>query len=369
MGLTTQEAIEAINTCTQCQECLDICPTYKVTGDALFSPLQRLNTAARLFEGESIDDRLIESIYNCPKCMQCETVCPMSIPVTRIIHRSRQVLAERNLGPLESHQKVIHGILGKGNSVNGDPAQRLDWLPEEFPRHESETLLYLGCLPSYLVKESASSSYLALKKLGLDFMILEDEGCCGTYLYESGRTDLAGEFFQENVERFRALGIREIVVPCNGCLKCFKYFYPDLLGETDFSVRHVVEVIYDLLGQNPQILKKVEKTVTYQDSCRLGRGEGIMEQPRQILDWCGVVLKETEDNRANAGCCGAGGGIRSVYRDLSMEIAADMLGGVPTDSVVSACPFCTFNLNYASKKKGLDKTVTYFTTLVLQALE
>ncbi len=363
------DMLEFAKSCTDCGMCLEVCPTYRITGNALFSPPERLKTAATIFEGGEVDDLHVESIYNCPKCMQCETVCPEGIPFTRVLHGSRESLVWRGLGPTEKHSKVINGILEKGNSVNGDLATRLDWLPEEFPKHESETLLYLGCLPSYLVKDAASSSYLVLKKLGLDFMILEDEGCCGTYLYESGRTDMAGEFFQKNVERFKLLGIREIVVPCNGCLKCFKYFYPDLLGEADFSVRHVVEVIYDLLKQNPQVLGKVQKTVTYQDSCRLGRGEGITEQPRQILDWCGVGLKEAEANRADAGCCGAGGGIRSVYRDLSMEIAADMLGGVPTDSVVSACPFCTFNLNYASKKKGLDKTVIYFTSLVLEALE
>ena len=369
MGLTTPEVIEAINTCTQCQQCQSICPAYKVTVNELFSPVQRLDTALHLLEGESIKDQQIESIYNCPKCMQCETVCPMNIPITKIIHHSRQVLAERKLGPLEPHRKVINDILEKGNSVSGDQKKRLDWLPEEFNHHQSETLLYLGCLPSYVVQDVATSSYLVLKKLEFDFMILEDEGCCGTYLYESGRVDLAGEFFQNNVDRFNALGIQQIVVPCNGCLKCFKYFYPDLLDKVNFSVRHVLEVIYDRLKQDPSILKKIEKTVTYQDSCRLGRGEGMTEQPRQILDLCGIVVNEFEVNRYEAKCCGAGGGIRSVYRDLSMEMATDMLVKAPSDNVVSACPFCTFNLNYTSRKKGIDKNVAYITSLVLQALE
>ena len=142
-----------------------------------------------------------------------------------------------------------------------------------------------------------------LQKLGLDFMILEDEGCCGTYLYESGRTDLATDFFQKNVDRFKSLGIREIVVPCNGCLKCFKYFYPDLLGKTDFYVRHVVEVIYELLKENTEILGKAEKMVTYQDSCRLGRGEAITEAPRKVLEWCGIDLREAVSNRGDAVCC------------------------------------------------------------------
>jgi heterodisulfide reductase subunit D len=365
----TTEANEQFPSCLDCDECLEVCPTYTLTGEDLFSPRQRLLTAARLLEGETLEAREVESLYNCPKCMRCESVCPQQIPVTRIIHRCREVLAQRGAGPLEPHRKVISGIMEKHNAVNGDPSRRLDWLPEPRPVKSSDTLLYLGCLPSYLVKEAAVSTYLVLKKLGLDFMIIEDEGCCGTYLYESGRIDLALDLFQANAERFASLGIRRIIVPCSGCLKCFKYFYPELLGKTDFTVRHAVEVVHELLAQHPDVLRKLNKKATYQDSCRLARGEGITEEPRQILRSCGVELEEAEHSREQTVCCGAGGGIRSVYRDLSTGIAVELLNEVPTESLVSACPFCTFNLNYAAKKNGIEKRATYFTSWVLEALE
>jgi len=365
----TKEAIEQIQTCADCDVCLEVCPTYKLTGEELFSPRQRLRTAAVLLEGGDIDARMMESIYNCPKCTRCESVCPEQIPVTRIIHQSREVLAKQGKGPLEQHQKIIDGIVKKRNAVNGDPSKRLDWLPIPRSTNQSDTLLYLGCLPSYLVKDAAASSYLVLKKLGFDFMILDDEGCCGTYLYESGRTDLAGEFFQRNVERFASLGIREIIVPCNGCLKCFKTFYPDLLGETSFKTRHVVQVVYQLLEQRPDISRKIQRTVTYHDPCRLARGEGITEEPRQILRACGVEVKDMKHNRDQTACCGSGGGIRSVYRNLSTELAVDMLNEVSTDLVVSACPFCTFNINYTAAKKRIDKSAVYITRLILEALE
>jgi len=363
------DLLNLANACTDCGLCLEVCPTFKVTGESLFAPPQRLKTAIAVAEMGEIDATSLESVYNCPKCMLCEKICPENIPVTRIVHQTRVALARRGLGPLEKHNKVIAGILEKGNSVNGDPAKRLNWLPGEFPRHESETLLYLGCLPSYLVTEAAGSSCLVLRKLGLDFMILEDEGCCGTYLYECGRTDLAGEYFLKNVEKFQSLGIKSIIVPCNGCFKCFKHFYPDLVGETGFSVNHVAETVYDLLQDNPGILKKLEKTATCQDPCRLGRGENITERPRKILEWCGVTLQEMKKNRNDAACCGAGGGIRSVYGDLSTEIATRVLQEAPIQSVVSTCPFCTFNLNFAAKRKGIDISVTYFTSLVLEALQ
>jgi heterodisulfide reductase subunit D len=221
-----------------------------------------------------------------------------------------------------------------------------------------------------LVKDAATYTYLVLKKLGVDFMILENEGCCGTYMYEAGRTDMAADYFRKNVERFQSLGIKNMIVPCNGCLKCFKYFYPALLGDVGFTVRHAVDVIFEKLKENPSVLHPVARTITYQDSCRLSRGENIVEEPREILKMCGADIKEPEAdiNRENTPCCGAGAGIRSVYRELSMQIASDLLAGLPTDKVISACPFCTFNLNYTSMKKQLGKETTYLTRFVFDSM-
>lgn len=361
--------IDQADRCTGCRACLDSCPTWAATGDDLFTPTMRLKTAAAIAKGAAIEDHQIESIYNCPKCMRCTDVCPEGIDTAAVIHRTREVLAHRGLGPLKKHAAVIDNIMTSGNSVQGNPQTRLDWLPEAFPEHETETLLFLGCLPSYLVTESARATYLVLKKLGVDFMILRDEGCCGTYLYESGRTDLAGEFFEQNARRFSSLGVKEILVPCNGCLKCFKYYYPALLGETAFSVRHVVEVIHPLLKQYPKALKQLGQTVTYQDPCRLARGEHLVEEPREILTLCGLDLAEMPLNRQEAACCGAGGGIRSVYRRLSTDIAAALLAAAPTETLVSTCPFCTFNLNHAASRKQTGNNVVYFTSAVLEALE
>jgi heterodisulfide reductase subunit D len=363
-----REISDQINRCTECEVCMDVCPTYTITGQSLFSPMHRLKTAKKLFDGEKVDEQMIESLYSCAECRRCETICPQGIEITEIVSKSRNKLVERGLGPLEKHNKIIEGILSKGNAVNGDPQKRLDWLPEKFPQDESDTLLYLGCLSSYFLKDIAASSYLVLKKLCFDFMILKDEGCCGIYLYESGRFDLAKEIFQKNVKKFKSLGIRKIITPCNGCMQCFKHHYPELLGKINFSVNHTVEVIHDLLRGNPEALKKVQRTVTYQDPCRLARLENITEEPREILRWCGAELEEMEENRKDAPCCGAGGGIRSVYRDLSMEMASNLLSMAKAETVVSTCPFCTFNLNYTSRKKELGKSVTYFTNLVMESL-
>lgn len=364
-----QEWLTQIESCSDCDACLEVCPTYTATGNALYSPKGRLEMARKILANNEIDEEAITSFYNCPKCMACDAVCPKDIEVSKIVGAVRNRIVEQGRGPLPAHKKIIQNLLEKGNTVNGDPAKRLEWLPEPFEPRQSQTLLYLGCLPSYLVKDAAKYSYLALKKLGVDFMIIEDEGCCGTYMYESGEIEQAREYFQNNVDRFKKLGVKQIIVPCNGCYKCFKYFYPEVLGTTDFEILHVVQRLYNELKDSPDRLKKIERTATYQDSCRLGRGEGYTEEPRQLLRWCGVDVHELPDSGENTPCCGSGGGIRSAFKDLSFDIAKDLLTKTETKELISPCPFCTFNLGFTSKSAELDKKVTYVAKVIYESLE
>lgn len=366
--MTMQEALEQAKACTECGACTEFCPTYRVTGRASLSPIGRIRAAIAALEGDEVTEEAVESLNSCLVCTECDEVCPYGVKVSQIVLRARRKLVERGLGPLPGQQRVIDGILAKGNAVNGEPEKRLEWLPEELPRNESDTLLYMGCLASYAVKDAAASAYLVLKKLGFDFMLLADEGCCGTYMYEAGAWDLAGELFHRNVEKFRSLGIRRVVCVCPACHTCFNDFYPEVVGDTGFSVVHVAEVISELLDSSQVPLRAVEKTATYQDPCRLSRWQGVIDQPRRALSRCGVEVREMEKRGAGAQCCGAGGGVMTVYRDLATKVGTDLLGMAGTDDVVSSCPFCVFALNRTAKAAEMTKRVSFFTSVLLESL-
>lgn len=347
---------------------MEVCPTYEVTGEWLLSPLGRLKSAIEACEAREVTEHSIESLCSCLICLACDAACPYEIKVSDIVLRAREKLVVRGRGPLPGHKRVVEGIVATGNSVNGEPDKRLEWLPEPFVGKESDTVFYVGCLGSYVVRDAAASAYLVLKKLGVDFMILEDEGCCGTFMYECGDVDLARELFARNVERFATLGVKRILCLCPACYKCFDSFYRELLGETGFSVHHIVEAIHDRLTATPGLLEKVQRKVAYQDPCRLARGEGIVAEPREVLGLCGAEVEEMDPNRDGAMCCGAGGGVMTVYRDLSTRVASRLLGMTPTEAIVSSCPFCVFSLNRAAKAGEMTKRVTYFTNLLLESL-
>ncbi|MHC1567084.1 MAG: heterodisulfide reductase-related iron-sulfur binding cluster [Candidatus Syntropharchaeia archaeon] len=358
-----ERILEWIDSCDGCKTCAEVCPTYEVTGREIFSPFMRLKTAKTIIEGGDVSDEMVESMYNCPECGRCEEICPNGIKVADVVAFSRRELVNRGFAPLEGHERIIRGIVEKGNSVGGDPEKRLEWLPEEFEEKKSDTLLYLGCLASYLVKESALSSYLLLKRAGVDFMILEDEGCCGIYPYDAGVYDLAREIFSKNASRFEKLGIKRIITPCAGCYRCFKRYYPEVLGEMGFEVYHIVEVIHDLIKRGKLSPEKKNLKATYHDPCRLGRKEGLYDQPREILRESGIEILEIKENREKGMCCGSGSGIRSIYRDLSMEIAKNLLESSER-ILITSCPFCVFNLKYTSRKKGKEVEVRYIGEMV-----
>ncbi|MHA1894155.1 MAG: (Fe-S)-binding protein [Candidatus Helarchaeota archaeon] len=357
--------INEIEKCVECSICLDTCPTYQETNNLSFSPMGRLQEARKIFNGEEITELIIESMYNCPECSMCEVVCPESIKITTVISKAREKLVEEGHAPLGRQEKIMKGIWKLGNSVRGDPEKRLDWLPEPFEEKKSENLLFLGCLPSYLVKDVARSSYLALKKANYDFMILEDEGCCGVYFFDAGKIDDAEKKFKENVARFEKLGIKKIIVPCAGCFRCFKFYYPEVLGKTSFEVLHISEILADEIKKGNLKVDKEKLDLVYHDPCRLGRKAGIYEEPREIIKAKGINLIELERNRENSSCCGAGAGIRSLYKDLSQNIASTYLKKLPDKDLVTSCSFCLFNFRAAAKKNDLNKKIKHISEIVL----
>jgi Fe-S oxidoreductase len=325
----------------------------------------RLRVAKEVLQRNELNSEKVTNIYNCMKCQRCNTVCPVEIDIAGIVRTAQINLVKRGIGPLERPNRIMEGIRKLGNAVNGDPGKRWDWLPEEFPKKEADTLLYVGCVGSFSYPQAAISSYLLLKKLNVDFMMLKDEDCCGYLYYYIGRMDLAREHFEKNVEKFKQLGIKRIITICAGCYHNFKNWYPELLGEKTFEVIHISQLLPGLLKGRK--LKKDGREMTYHDPCALGRlGGGIYDEPREALRLSGVNLVEVEQNRELSSCCGAMN--INNFREISAKVAGNFLDKVKTKIIVTSCSFCLFGLNYGSRKMRKDKKILYLSEVILDSL-
>ncbi|MHA1294828.1 MAG: (Fe-S)-binding protein [Promethearchaeota archaeon] len=376
--MDNNKILEEINSCKNCKICMEVCDTFIISQDETKSPNGRLKIALKIFQNEKISESELIGIYTCTLCAACNLVCTQKINISEIVHASKIRLAEMNIGPLEIHNKIIQGIINSDNSVGGKSEERLNWLPEKYRKREkyeqedSDTLLFLGCMSSFRVKESASAAYLILKKANFNFKILEKEPCCGEYIYSAGKLELAKKIFRENIELFNKLGIKNLIVTCAGCLYAFNTVYRKYFSDYNLNVRHILDVIYELEKKQLIKLKPLKKSITYHDPCRLGRkhnNELRYIEPRYLLNKCGIEIKEIADDHENCPCCGAGSGIRGVDSSLCIKIGKKLFDNIETKEIVTSCPLCVFNFRYVNYKNQMDKESKYITDYILEAME
>ena len=60
-------------------------------------------------------------------------------------------------------------------------------------------------------------------------------------------------------------------------------------------------------------------------------------------------------NRSTSHCCGGGGGVRSAYPEVSLNIANTRLDEASfADLVITTCPFCVNNLQAAKGDRKVE---------------
>ena len=376
--MNEDKILEEIESCIDCKICLDVCDTYLVTNDLLKSPNGRLKIAKKVFKSHELSQEELISLYTCTLCALCDLVCQQTIKISEIIHSSKSKLVKEKKAPLDIHNKIINGIIEKDNSVNGNPEERLNWLPENyketeiFEKKDSDTLLFFGCMSSFRVKESATIPYEILKLADYDFKILENEPCCGEYIYLTGNIELAKKIFEENIEIFKKYGIKNLIVTCGGCLYAFDQVYRKFFKEYDLNVRHIIDVIYELEKNGKIKLKPLNKRITYHDPCRLGRKykkQPLFSEPRELLKKCGLEINELSENPEECPCCGAGSGIRGVDSSICINIGKDLYSKLETKELISSCPLCIFNFRYVNYKNQMDIESKYITDYILESMK
>jgi Fe-S oxidoreductase len=167
----------------------------------------------------------------------------------------------------------------------------------------------------------------------------------------------------QNIHTLNNYGIKKIVTACPHCFNILKNEYADLGGQ--YEVIHHTQFLQGLIDEGR--IKMTEdgpfkgKRITYHDSCYLGRGNGIYEAPRKVLEWLDAELVEMKRCGSKGLCCGAGGaqmfkeeekGQTRVNFERSHEAVA-----TGAQIIASACPFCNTMLTDGVKHEEKEETV------------
>jgi Fe-S oxidoreductase len=279
------------------------------------------------------DLQVLDSLNSCTTCGLCTESCPAGINPPEMIESARRELVLQ--GKMTAQQADLsRNIFASGNTF-GDSRNRLSWLKEGslLPK-KADFVYFVGCMNSYRYTDTAARTFSILRRFGAT--ILPEEQCCGSPLLRTGFK--ARRFIDQNCRQIEDTGAQTVITGCAGCYTTLKKNYL-----SNFQVQSVPEFLAERISELD--LLPLDLTVTYHDPCHLGRHNKIYEQPRQVIEAI-CRLKEMKTNRKDARCCGGGGGVRSGYRDLSLQMAKRRLKDAPPDAdfIVTTCPLCIRNL-------------------------
>ncbi len=356
-----REIDDEVLACIHCGFCRLGCPTFAASHRESRNARGRNGLAFYLMSG-AVDpsDEIAAAFYSCTVCQACTVYCPAQIKVDEIVMAVRKKLYQAGFVPA-SILELTGSILKTGNVFASPRAERIEVYPPALKAKlaaqdhaaAADTLLFMGCVPSYLDMKVVPSLIKPLDAAGVRYTALAaDENCCGFPLYLMG-SDQFEPHAKELVARIRTSHARDLVTPCAGCYKAFKKLYPQF-GELGLFVHHVVDYLERLRDEGRlSFTKGFPKRVTYHDPCDLGRAFKVFDAPRRLLlSIPELDYVEMTRNRLQARCCGGGGGVGAYNPEMAEQMAAERVRDaleVGAEILVSACVACKDNLRKGAR--------------------
>jgi heterodisulfide reductase subunit D len=229
-----------------------------------------------------------------------------------------------------------------------------------------EILFWVGCSGSYdqRAQKITKAFSVILNHIGIRYAILgKEELCTGDPARRAGNEFIFQMMAYQNIQVLNNYQIRKIVTACPHCFNILKNEYPELGG--NYEVIHHTVFLQQLLEEGRIRLKDggsyKGKKIAYHDSCYLGRGNGIYEAPRKVLEALDAELVEMKRCKSKGLCCGAGGaqmfkeeekGTTRINFERTHE-AIETGAGI----IASACPFCNTMLTDGVKHEEREDQV------------
>ena len=236
-------------------------------------------------------------------------------------------------------------------------------------------LIYLGCLSSIKYKDTCENAIKIIKFLDDEFITLENPPCCGALSYHLASDEELKNHITFVNDWFKEHEVTEIVTICAGCYNYLSHYYKEFIPDFNIKIQHLLQ----LMAQ-PDNLQKLnlnyqgkKVNVNYHDGCHLKNADvPIIEEPRKILNSIeGIQLKEMQSREELSICCGAGGGVYSIFKENSDYNALAIFKQGKGRALITACPFCytAFKRIQENKENKVRKPVIKFEDFIVKLMD
>ena len=403
---------EELHKCMKCGNCMAVCPIYKETRQEVAVARGKISLVEYLLSGEiEMTEGMANRFSLCTTCMACNTNCPCGVRFDKIILAARAE-AVRKKG-LQAVKKIAFtalkmqrmfdfgmkaGSIFQGLALKNIPDRhsklarmRVDigiGKEKVFPMLSKKTLrselpevitvknpklrvgFFTGCMINYFYTDIGRAVVKVLIENDIEVVIPRFQDCCGIPASVNGDVGSARTLAKRNLRAFERIGADALVVACSSGGTAWKHVFgellendPELKALADKWAKKSYDISEFLIHQVPfkkEGLGRVARKVTYHDPCHLNRGQGISQEPREILKSIpGVELIEMKEPGR---CCGMAGSFSLVHPDLSVQISDHKTSDIQTtntDTVATGCPACRLQLQSGVENAGVDEEVLH----------
>jgi glycolate oxidase iron-sulfur subunit len=312
-------------------------------------------------EAAPATEEVVTHIDRCLSCLSCMTTCPSGVHYQHLVDQGRKHIEEtysrpmmdrmirwglaltipypsrfrlamgaammaRPLAPLLPKRLRAMLALTPRRLAKRSPVDTPQVIAAEGARRKRVALLS-GCAQTVLAPQINEATVRLLTRLGVEVVVAEGAGCCGSLVHHLGKVDPSHAQAKANIDAWsREIdggGLDALVINASGCgtqIKDYGFMFRD---DPDYAekaaritelARDVTEFVTDLDVALTPFDGAADVPVTYHSACSMQHGQSLRRQPRDLLIAAGFTVREPAEGHL---CCGSAG----TYNILQSELA------------------------------------------------
>ncbi|MDR0239968.1 MAG: (Fe-S)-binding protein, partial [Deltaproteobacteria bacterium] len=342
--------------CSQCGECLDVCPVYRRFRREEYSPKAKrllIEPLDKDFAGSQADaefawEQVRELARLCAGCGRCQKVCARKLSTVDLLAEARAAHPHwmqqfwdvwiTRMGPawlslgyiaatvpdwcapeaLKPLLATAKGLVDKADAVlwatvSKDPAVNVDLT--------RPVAIFSGCTARNVRGKWTEKAGALLRAWGYTLLDAPGFGCCGGTMHHAGRLDTQKHMEEHNIAVWRALGRPRVAVFCASCHHSLADYGKKALqgAEAEAWTQGLAPFSTLLAGAVPA--PQAEKPAEY------GYHQPCHWDVDKDMSWLKTLF--TGQIQGLEPCCGMGGILQMSDAALSRKMADACLGGFP----------------------------------------